>query len=367
MTCKFITVIYKTRAKSSNPVLFALNYHRRISIYRLFFTVSLALLTSTLTAFTYQGVIALFVILSIPFAYKYAPNLLNYIKNLFLIGISYGGALLLCMCAFKFWFQGTRINVDIKLLENLKSVIIQLRFVFLYTFAMLPKYFWLGILSFIIAISIILSLTNKHKIQKLLHICVMIIAACVLPTATIIQGSGWMAMRIIYPFASITGTLIIDIYLNNPSYNCKVWKVLDKAVVIAILILLTGQYLAFENIYIDKYKVNFGDELRVDYIGQAIAEYQKRTGNEITQIAFYEDSDMIYPTYPNLYYEGDLVVSSFYADWSRIYSINYYLGTDYIAVESNQKYINYFKQKDWSCLSQEQLIFDGDTLHLCVY
>ena len=137
--------------------------------------------------------------------------------------------------------------------------------------------------------------------------------------------------------------------------------------VIAILILLTGQYLAFENIYIDKYKVNFGDELRVDYIGQAIAEYQKRTGNEITQIAFYEDSDMIYPTYPNLYYEGDLVVSFFYADWSRIYSINYYLGTDYIAAESNQKYINYFKQKDWSCLSQEQLIFDGDTLHLCVY
>ena len=30
MTCKFITAIYKTRAKSSSPVLFALNYHRRI-------------------------------------------------------------------------------------------------------------------------------------------------------------------------------------------------------------------------------------------------------------------------------------------------------------------------------------------------
>ena len=113
--------------------------------------------------------------------------------------------------------------------------------------------------------------------------------------------------------------------------------------------------------------MNYADEIRSDYIGQAISDYQYNTGNIVTKIAFYHDASITYPPYPDLYCDGDLIVSSFYTDWSDISALNYYLGTDYQKTDSEEQYIEYFSNKDWWRLSQEQLIFDGDTLHLCVY
>ena len=61
------------------------------------------------------------------------------------------------------------------------------------------------------------------------------------------------------------------------------------------------------------------------------------------------------------------MVSAFYTAWSDIYALNYYLGSDYEKVDPLDKYTEYFASRDWNQLSQNQLIFEGDTLHLCVY
>ena len=197
----------------------------------------------------------------------------------------------------------------------------------------------------------------------------MILACCIFPTATIIQGSGWWAMRVVYPIASIIGVIAIDLYVNKKSglESIQAFKILDKVVLMAIVVLLVGQYFSFNSIYIDRYKLNFADENRANYIGEAIHEYQESSGKKITKVAFYTDESTVHPFYPNLYYGGDLIVSSFYTGWSDITSLNYYLGTSYKRAEQNEKYVEYFSQKDWNTLSQEQLIFDGDTLHVCVY
>ena len=47
--------------------------------------------------------------------------------------------------------------------------------------------------------------------------------------------------------------------------------------------------------------------------------------------------------------------------------MNYYLHTNYERISPIDKYTDYFSKKNWDHLSQEQLIFDGDTLHVCVY
>lgn len=186
--------------------------------------------------------------------------------------------------------------------------------------------------------------------------------------ATIIQGTGWCAMRIVYPMASIIGVITIDFYINMRSGlgNVRALKILDKAVLVAITILLVGQYFSFNSLYIDRYKLNFADENRANYIGEAVREYENSSGNVITKVAFYTDAETLHPYYPNLY-EGDLLISSFYTEWSDITSLNYYLGTNYKRAEQNEKYVEYFLGRNWDNLSQQQLIFDGDTLHLCVY
>ena len=134
-----------------------------------------------------------------------------------------------------------------------------------------------------------------------------------------------------------------------------------------MLLLLSGQYFSFNKVYINEYKLNFGDRSRCEYVQQAILDYQTKTNNEINKIAFYHDASVSYPFYQGLDYNGDFSVSSFYTSWSDLAAINYYTKMNYEKTVCEQKYIDYFSEKDWSELSQEQFIFEGDTLHLCVY
>ena len=68
-------------------------------------------------------------------------------------------------------------------------------------------------------------------------------------------------------------------------------------------------------------------------------------------------------------YEGTwrIMVSAFTTSWSQLEAMNYYQGTSYEAAEVDSDIEEYFASQDWNTLSVEQLIFKGDTLHICVY
>lgn len=175
-------------------------------------------------------------------------------------------------------------------------------------------------------------------------------------------------MRVVYPLASLFGILIVNIYVNQmEEAKDTMIRALNVFLGILILVLLSGQYLSFNKIYIDKYKLNFADEIRCEMIEQAISEYEETSGETVTQIAFYEDDEVEMPFYPDLYCNGDLIYSSFYTDWSNLEAINYYLGSNYQKAEREETYEKYFLDQDWDCWSAKQMIFAEDTLHLCVY
>ena len=328
-----------------------------------------AIVSVSVAIFTYQGTVALFVLLSLPFAFKHATGFATYVCKIIQIGFVYVSAIILDLCAFKFLFKSARITEKQNLKWNIQYIVNNLKYLQKNTFSILPQHFFSIVLIVVLGISIVLVIFFEKRIGRFLNILVMILACCIFPTATIIQGSGWWALRVVYPIASIIGVIAIDLYVNKKSglESIQAFKILDKVVLMAIVVLLVGQYFSFNSIYIDRYKLNFADENRANYIGEAIHEYQESSGKKITKVAFYTDESTVHPFYPNLYYGGDLIVSSFYTGWSDITSLNYYLGTSYKRAEQNEKYVEYFSQKDWNTLSQEQLIFDGDTLHVCVY
>lgn len=112
--------------------------------------------------------------------------------------------------------------------------------------------------------------------------------------APILMGSGWFAVRVVYPYASILGIYVMNLYVN----------ILD---------------------------------------GQPDVQYG------------------------GVFQSGDLVVSSFLAEWSDLRAVNYYLGTAYVKAEPEEYYRAYFGSKDWKVFSDEQMVLEGDTLHMCVY
>lgn len=329
-----------------------------------------ALIAMTLAVFTYQGTIALFVILSIPFSLKYAKNFKEYIINIVGIGFIYGLPVIFDMAAFRFIFKSTRISEKINWGENIQKIIGGLQWVAESTFEILPKNMFATLLFFVFTVAIVLAMLHGKKLLCILNVFVIVIASIVFSTATILQGSGWWSTRTTYPLASVIGALVVHIFINCRSLNVenKNVRVARDISVLMIGILLVGQFFSFNKIYIDKYKLNALDEYRYNYVGQAITEYQESTGIEVTKVSFYNDAARTYPAYPHLYYgQGDLIVSAFYTDWSNITALNFYLGSNYARAEPSKQYAEYYASKDWHQLSKDQLIFDGDTLHLCVY
>ena len=322
-----------------------------------------------LAIFTYQGTIALFVMLSIPFAMKQAKNFKQYILNGIMIGAAYVIPAVVDLLAFKFIFKSTRIAEKTDYIATLRNVLSGIIYFGKGTFNILPQYVFL-IISFVVFAALIVdAIISQRRCWRILNAFIIVLASCVFPTATILQGSGWWSTRTVYPIASIAAALAIDLFVNGEEKVSHrfIKRTVSTVSIAAISILLICQYFSFNHIYIDKYQLNALDQYRYQYIYQTICDYEETTGNEITKIAVYSDARRTYPQYSNLYCTGDLVVSAFTTAWSDVTALNYYMQTSYEKISQAKEYAEYFSRKNWKRLSIEQFIFDGDTLHLCVY
>lgn len=167
--------------------------------------------------------------------------------------------------------------------------------------------------------------------------------------------------------ASGVGIFLINYYINDRISAEVKLSIINKALAGILLCFMFVQYLSFTNIYCDKYRLNFADEIRCLEIGQAISEYEIESGNKIEEIAFYFDQDMQSPFYPGVFDDGDLVMTAFFPWDSQLNIINYYLGTDYKRGFATEAYTEYFASFDWNTFSEKQMVFEGNTLHYCVY
>ena len=331
--------------------------------------IGLAVLGIILAVLTYQSTIALFVILSIPLAMKNAENFKKYIFNGIAIGMTFAIPAIVDLAAFKFIFKSKRFTETTDYIARLVAVVWNLLPRAAESLNILPRYMFLLITFVIFAALIVWSVTCRRSLWRILNACIIVGAGCLFSTASIIQGSGWWGTRTMYPFASIPAALAIDLFVNREEVpvNESIKKAVRYISAAALVVLMIGQYFSFNKIFIDKYRLNAMDQYRYQYIGQAIREYQESTGTEIKNVAFYTDAETAKPQYSDLYHTGDLVVSAFTTSWSDRTAMNYYLHTSYKKVDPVEKYAEYFATKNWDTLSKDQLIFDGDTLHICVY
>ena len=53
--------------------------------------------------------------------------------------------------------------------------------------------------------------------------------------------------------------------------------------------------------------------------------------------------------------------------YARKDCVQYYLNEDLTEVNQNREFTKYFLMKNWTSFSEEQLIFEDDTVHICVY
>ena len=101
----------------------------------------LAVITMTLAIFTYQGTVALFVILSIPFVMKNSKCFRHYISNGILLVGGYFIPAIIDLLAFKTVFKSTRIAEKTDYITSFKNVLSGIISNGKVTFNILPQYF----------------------------------------------------------------------------------------------------------------------------------------------------------------------------------------------------------------------------------
>ena len=156
--------------------------------------------------------------------------------------------------------------------------------------------------------------------------------------------------------------------MNIQSNRCKT-NIIEYTILFMGLFLILSNLINFSTIIVSRYKTNQADKQISKRIVERINEYEETTQTKIQKICVYYDKNRQYnylgiksPYKINekaLHNEVILVATiSYYSGNGRRYSWN---------MNQNEDIKQKFEGKNWDAFSEEQLIFDKDTLHICVY
>ena len=325
----------------------------------------LSIVYMCLSIFSYQGVAAIYIILSTIFVIKYSKNIKEFIVNTLKSLIVYGIPALLNVFIVKFIFVGNRVNGSVNFSESIDKIKNGI-FSMAKTYNILPKYFLITMFLILFIIAIIECIKNsKHKILSivgLVYIDIVIIVATIAPFVMQNSASIWFVSRSTYGFASILAVQIIYIcnFINED-------KIAEYLIILLSIIILSLTFYRFIKIEIDHYILNYEDKVICQDIGKKIKEYENNTGIKINKISIYKDKNARY-SYKNLFVTGDINITGFATYWSDVNLINYYNNINLKKVEKDKEIEENFANNDWTRFdSREQIIFKNNTIHLCVY
>ena len=319
---------------------------------------------------SYQGTVGLFIALALPYILKYSKNFKEFIKNNLITAVAYIIPAILDLFVTKI-FNSTRVSGKVVILDTIKKILSGIESMF-QTYLVMPKNVFL-IFFIIIIISIIYKILinkkeNKYKILdifKVIYIIAGTILVAVMPQLIQDTNSIFMVPRSTFTFASLCGILLLYLFMNYSFKENRVINLKNVLIILSILYLLI-QFKSFSKIEISRYELNTIDKNISLQIINEINNYEKSTGNIIKNIAVYKDKN---PNYNcgDIVPIGDMNIRAYYADWGIKGIVNYYLGRYLNLVNSDENIQKKFDLEDWNDFNINQLIFDNDTLNICVY
>ena len=328
----------------------------------------LALIFMTIANCCYQGTVGLFVAISLIYIIKYSKNIKEFIKNNVLVAITYGIPALLNFLTIRFFFTNTRVNGQMVLSESILKIIDGTKKMLVNTYGLLPKYLFITSIAIIIIIIVYKAIKEKNetktKILKILGAFYLIagtLFATVAPQILQDTNSIWFVARSSYSMAAIIGILVLYLYIE---FDLE--KTIKNIVIILAIIFLSVQFTYFMRYTVDNYIGNYIDKAISLEINHMISEYEEKTGNKIDTISIYKDSMPQY-VYPGLKASGDMNIKAYSADWCISNILKLYTNRDLKVIENEELKEDEFLKQNWDDFRKEQIIFEENTMHLCMY
>lgn len=236
----------------------------------------------------------------------------------------------------------------------------------IYNLNTMPKYVYL--ILFGISIITILYVTKRRWGLRLLIFILFIGLMSILMVPHVIGNTFWLVARTTTGFMALPfWLLIMGIIVYNTAEQRKYSLMLMRGLVIPIAIFMGISYYQVQLIGTDLHTTNFIEEKEVAYFYDKIIEYEKTSGNKISNIGFTRDASYSY-SYPGIIAYGDTNMRGFTNTWSRMNMFNYYTNRMFNEVEVPEEIIEqHFEGNNWVYLSEEQIVFNNDTAYICIY
>lgn len=316
--------------------------------------------------FIYQIILGLYVILCLPFILKYSKKIKYFLINNFITAFLYAIPLALAFVVTKFFLSSSRMGGLGNIFSNISyhfPHIIQLS---IEDWFFIPQHMLLTFFLIIIAVAIVIIVLHKKQnnvvlsFLSLVYLITGAIFTSFFPAFSGVTADFWA--RTIYPYGSLLGILLVHLLLTYDfNSNSKYLYVIGSI----ILLILSCQYLIFQSMLVDRYKCNEADRYYCEIIGNKIQEYETENNITVDTICFYKDKSLRW--FDIGLGDDGMMTRAQSCGWSNLTSLNLYLDSNYQKGESLEKYQEYFSTLNWDTYSDQQIIFDGNVLHLCVY
>lgn len=323
-----------------------------------------------LTILAYQTSTSLFLIITLVFiAFKNKGNIKEILKKSIYVGLIYGVSMILGLLITKFlgnylnWVERETTLLSIK--EMIQTIFKYLDFIVIKNFYIEPKG-WNFIVIIFLTIIFIAQVIKSKEYFHILEYIVLVALCCIIPILPLMAipiKDQYMETRMAMVFGALAGTLLLYLILVMKADETKVIKDIISIITITLFVINSIYFIrsSSENIatgYIDR---NIAKSIIYN-----IEKYEKENDIKLKKIIVGYDKKPIY------YYEGQIMLRSangrgLATNFTVAPLIEYYCGEKYEWYVSQEEIDERFLEKNWDAYSEEQLVFEGDTLYLCVY
>ena len=323
----------------------------------------ITILCMLIAVLSYQTSVQVYVVICLPFIVMHSKNAPDFIKKNIYVALLYGFSMGCAFAVAKYLLNTERATMSFNLMEGIGRAHNTISTVTFDKFFHLPGgVFAIWCILAVVAALIAVCRTEKGKVLSLLSF-VYIAAGCVVASffVFVLNGAALPSPRTVYTYGMLFGVILFYAEVIQASDK----KVIGFIPIIVAIIILAYEYLNFGSLFIDRYQCNAVDRYYAQIIREQIRKYEDETGNKVDTICFYVDEERMW--WDEGYGDSEMMSRAQSCGWSALNSINLYLGRDYLEGEQDEDLAEYFASQNWGMYSEEQVVFRGNELHLCVY
>ena len=223
------------------------------------------------------------------------------------------------------------------------------------------------VIIIILSIIFIASVIKSKKYFHIFEYIVLVLLSVILPILPLLVmpvETQYLEARMCMCFGAIWGVILLYLVMVMKVNGIKVINTIT-CIMILVAFLINSIY--FIRASSENMATVYMDRNLAEIILYKIDEYEKTTGKVVDTVAITWDKSS------TIYYDGQPILKSTNArgmvtDFSVVQALEYYSGRDFKGVyQVPEEVESYFKQYDWNCYSEEQLLFKDNVLYLCLY